>query len=98
MSTLPVRDQQQWEYRRLFVIPRQNRANRRSWKQSDAGFVENLVETIEDLEEARCNGWKLLSVKLEEDDDGRCWLNAYMKRRKTAETRKLPDLGIEKAA
>lgn len=36
----------------------------------------------------REEGWKLLRVKIEEDDHGRCWLNAYMKRQKSADDEK----------
>ena len=82
MSISPLRGQEQWEYRHLFVIPQQAENTGSNWKHDAPGSVENLVETVGDLDRARAQGWKLLSVKIEEDDNGRCWMNAYMKRRK----------------
>lgn len=97
----PQWDQPQWEYRHLFLIPQRADGGQAGFRHGAPGSVENLVENIEDLEKAREQGWRLLSVKIEEDDNGRCWLNAYLKRRKaTGRTLQgpLPRPGIEKAA
>ncbi len=109
MSTLPAHRQQEWEYRHLLVVPHPAIEDLADWKQDDPEFVERLVETIEDLDRAREQGWRLLSVKVEQDDRGHCRVNAHLKRRKStadaphSATIEMPEgpsprLDIEKAA
>jgi len=98
MSNSLPRDSEAWEYRHLLIAPHNVENDQSEFKYGDPGFSERLVELIEDLDSARAAGWKLLSVKLEDSDDGSCRLNAHLKRRKPAagspsgEPHDLPDV------
>ena len=80
MSTSPNYQQDDQEHRHLLLALQQD-ANPDSTRRREFDeFVENLAKTIEDARKAREQGWRLLSVGIEEDEKGRCWLKAHMKR------------------
>ena len=73
-------DRREWEYRNLIVACVPGGDEAAEWKETAPGFVEELLRTVEGLDATDSDGWRLVSVAVEEDQRGGCRLNARLKR------------------
>ena len=79
MSASPAADRQ-WEYRQIYITPYQECGGQVNWDDATPQVVEDLLETVAQLDRATGQRWRLVSVKAEQDDAGRCRLKACVKR------------------
>jgi len=80
MLLLGHSQQENWEYRRAYVIwPAGDRPSAAGVVDPRQG-VDALAEAVDRIDVDAAAGWMLAGVRIEEDRRGRCWLNVLMKR------------------
>ena len=68
-----------WEYRHQCFDPCQDPSRASGSHEQDSEFIAWLIETLESIDRSE-EGWRMVSAKIEADDDGRPRMDVLMKR------------------
>jgi hypothetical protein len=79
MSLADYPEHECWEYRHQCFDPDRNPSQNSSSGEQDPEFIAWLIETLEGIDHSE-EGWRLVSAKIEADEDGFPRLDVLMKR------------------
>jgi hypothetical protein len=83
MSIPPAFDLNEWDVRHYSLPAAHSKQNLIGQRVEDPQYIESLLETIENADAAAADGWQLARIKLESDEEGRHWLDVWLKRQKS---------------
>ncbi len=74
----------QYEYRHKYTVLPRHAGLAGSANDRDAAFVDDLIESIGNLDRGEGEDWQLVRIKVYEDTAGRRWVHAYLKRQRVS--------------
>jgi hypothetical protein len=84
MSIPAAFDLNEWDVRHYSLPAAHSKQSPIDQGVADPQYIESLLETIENADAAAADGWQLARIKLESDDEGRHWLDVWLKRPKSS--------------